>query len=146
MTNGYSEQDIEAELQAKGLTAPRITPDQVNGKIRSAQYHVFPGTALTVCCLTLDNGYNVLGQSAAASPANFDEEIGRKLAHADARDKIWALEGYLLREKITASERAVTVVCSSCSVPYLRQLGGMMTHPDPLCPVALAARALLGST
>ena len=63
-------------------------------------YHVFPGTTLTVCCLILENGFTVTGQSAAASPENFDEEIGRKIARADAREKIWQLEGYLLRERL----------------------------------------------
>ena len=67
---------------------------------------MFPGTTLTVCCLTLENGYTVTGESAAVSPENFDEEIGRKIARAEARDKIWALEGYLLRERLHEQERA----------------------------------------
>ena len=93
-----AEQAIEREIQAKGLNAPRLTPDAIDARITGEQYHVFPGTTLTVCCLVLENGFTVTGQSAAASPENFDEEIGRKIARADARDKIWQLEGYLLRE------------------------------------------------
>lgn len=96
----YGEQEIEAEIQAKRLDAPRITPDDLDGKIAGEMYHVFPGTTLTVCCLVLANGFTVTGQSAAASPENFDEEIGRKIARADAREKIWQLEGYLLRERL----------------------------------------------
>ena len=65
------------------------------------QYHVFDGTTLTVCCLTLRNGYTVTGESAAASPENFDEEIGKKIARQNAREKIWALEGYLLRQNLS---------------------------------------------
>jgi hypothetical protein len=65
-----------------------------------ARLYVFPGTTLTVCCLILENGYAVTGQSAAASPENFDEAVGRRIARADARDKIWQLEGYLLRESL----------------------------------------------
>jgi hypothetical protein len=94
------ERDIEQEIRDKGLTAPRITPADLDAKIAGEQYHVFPGTTLTVCCLLLQNGFTVTGQSAAASPANFDEEIGRKIARADAREKIWQLEGYLLREHL----------------------------------------------
>lgn len=95
-----SEQDIEAEIQAKGKTAPRLTPDKIDAAIADEAYHVFPGTTLTVCCLTLQNGFTVTGESAAASPANFDEEIGRKIARENARQKIWAFEGYLLRERL----------------------------------------------
>jgi hypothetical protein len=95
-----SEQQVEREIRAKGLTAPRITPDDLDAKITGEMYHVFPGTTLTVCCLTLENGFTVTGQSAAASPENFDAEIGRTIARADAREKIWPLEGYLLRERL----------------------------------------------
>jgi hypothetical protein len=97
-----TEQAIEAEIQAKGLNAPRLTPDHIDAVIASEAYYVFPGTTLTVCALTLDNGFIVTGESAAASPANFNEEIGRKIARENARQKIWALEGYLLRERLHA--------------------------------------------
>ena len=97
-----SEQEIENEIQAKGLNAPRLTPALIDAAIADEAYHVFPGTTLTVCCLTLRNGYTVVGESAAASPENFDEALGRKIALQHARDKILALEGYLLREKLAA--------------------------------------------
>lgn len=92
-----SEQEIEQEIQAKGLTAPRLCPDDIDAAIVSEQYHVFEGTTSTVCCLTLKNDYNVIGTSAAASMENFDVEIGRKLARERAREQIWALEGYKLK-------------------------------------------------
>tara|TARA_R100001086_G_C11695835_1_gene219938 strand:- start:262 stop:579 length:318 start_codon:yes stop_codon:yes gene_type:complete len=95
------ETKIEAEIQAKGLNAPRLNPDMIDAAIASEQYHVFPGTTMTVCALTLRNGYIVTGESAAASPENFDKEIGRKIARDNARNKIWALEGYLLRENLS---------------------------------------------
>lgn len=99
----HDEKAIEAEIQAKGLNAPRLTPDHIDAQVGEVQYFVFPGTTLTVCALTLKNGYHVTGESAAASPANFDEKIGRKIAFENARSKIWALEGYLLRSKLAAS-------------------------------------------
>lgn len=91
---------LEQDLQAKGLTAPRLTPDDIDGVIQREDYHVFPGTTLTVCALTLRNGFVVTGTSAAASPANYDEAIGRQIARANARARIWELEGYLLRERL----------------------------------------------
>lgn len=93
-----NEAAIEQEIQEKDLTAPRLTPELIDDTIAAEAYHVFPGTALTVCALTLTNGYQVTGESAAVSIDNFDEEIGRKIARENARDKIWALEGYLLKE------------------------------------------------
>ena len=95
------EQSIEAEIQAKGLNAPRLSPEKIDDVIAGEDYHVFPGTTLTVCCLKLRNGFTVIGESAAASPENFNAELGRKIARNNARDKIWTLEGYLLREQLS---------------------------------------------
>ena len=95
-----NESQVEKEIQEKGLTAPRITPEQIDKTIVSEQYHVFDGTTLTVCALTLKNGYQVVGESACASPENFDAALGRKIARDNARNKIWALEGYRLRSEL----------------------------------------------
>lgn len=92
---------VEAEIQKKGLPAPRLTPDLIDAQIVSDAYHVFPGTTLTVCALTLRNGFQVTGESAAASPENFDVELGRKIARDNARNKIWAFEGYTLRNALS---------------------------------------------
>ena len=98
-----TDQQVENEMQTKGLTAPRITPARIDEVIVSEDYHVFPGTTLTICCLTLANGYTVTGESACASPENFDREIGNKIARDNAKQKIWALEGYALRERLASS-------------------------------------------
>lgn len=96
-----SEQVIEQDIQAKGLNAPRLTPDDIDAAIIGEAYHAFPDSTLTVCCLYLKNGYTVLGESAAVSKVNFDRGIGRKIARDNARNKIWALEGYLLRQRLS---------------------------------------------
>jgi hypothetical protein len=116
-----SEAAIEKDIQAAGKTAPRITPAAVDETILSTHYvdgnsildntpigeahGVFPTTRqalplLTLCVLVLKNGFTVVGKSACASPENFDQAIGRKLAFADARQQIWALEGYRLRSEL----------------------------------------------
>lgn len=100
-----SEASIEAELNLKGLNAPRLTPALIDAAIVSDVYYVFPGTTLTICALKLRNGFIVTGESAAASPENFDQAIGRRIARDNARNKIWALEGYLLRERLMQNER-----------------------------------------
>ena len=97
-----SEASIEAELKTKGLNAPRLTPALIDATIVSEWYGVVPGTTATLCALRLRNGFVVLGDSAAASAENFDEAMGRRIARENARNKIWALEGYLLREKLAS--------------------------------------------
>lgn len=91
---------IEQEIIDKGLTAPRVTPARLEEVIASEQYYVFPNTTFTACLLTLVNGYTVLGESACASPENFNAEIGRKISRENAKNKIWAIEGYLLRQQL----------------------------------------------
>jgi hypothetical protein len=98
-----SEQEIEKEIQAKGLNAPRLTPSSIDSVIASKAFHVFGDTCLTVCCLTLENGFTVTGESACASPENFNSEIGEKIAFNNAREKIWMLEGYLLKHLLFTS-------------------------------------------
>ena len=55
---------------------------------------------LTICVLVLKNGFTVTGESACASPENFNADIGARLAREDAIKKVWALEGYVLRNKL----------------------------------------------
>lgn len=96
-----SDEEIEKQIQAKGLNAPRLSPTHIAEQVLAEQYYVFPGTVLTVCCLTLQNGFNVIGKSAPVSVDNFNEEIGRTIARKEALDEIWALEGYLLKSKLS---------------------------------------------
>lgn len=112
---------IEAEIQAKGLTAPRITPSDLLANISSEHYFTAsqgaagagyvihnandrgPLHLLTFCVLVLNNGFTVTGESACASPENFDAEIGRKIARANAEQKIWPLMGYALKQRLAAA-------------------------------------------
>ncbi|MFT0875137.1 Gp49 family protein [Rhodopseudomonas sp. G2_2311] len=98
-----SEASIEAELKTKGLNAPRLTPADIDAAIVGEDFHVFPGTTMTVCALKLRNGFVVIGESAAASPENFDASIGRRIARDNARNRIWELEGYRLRSLLAAN-------------------------------------------
>ena len=68
-----SEKELEKEIQDKGLNAPRLTPQLIDSVIVDTDYYVFPKTQLTVCCLTLQNGFTVTGESACASPENFNK-------------------------------------------------------------------------
>ena len=95
--------DSQAEtlIQQKNLTAPRLTPDYIKSLIKLEQYHRFENTTLTVCYLTLQNGYTVTGESACLSTENYDEEIGCGIAKENAIQKIWMLEGYLQKQAMS---------------------------------------------
>lgn len=123
---------IEQEIQAKGKTAPRILPADIEANIATEHYFTAddgvlgalidpmirkgdavtladvpdsqaPLRLLTFCVLVLRNGFTVTGESACASPENFDAEIGRKIARQNAVNKIWPLMGYELRSKLAAA-------------------------------------------
>ena len=98
------EKEIETAIQNSGATSPRLTPELIDAKIVNTHYYVPSNTTLTLCVLTLANGFTVTGESACASPENFNEEIGRKIAFENARQKIWMLEGYALRNYLHASQ------------------------------------------
>lgn len=125
-----TDQQIEQDIQDKGANvAPRITPADIEANIASEHYFTAaegvlgnalrsegplslppdyfppPGALnqLTFCALVLRNGFTVTGESACASPENFNAEIGRKIARQNAVYKIWPLMGYELRSKLAAA-------------------------------------------
>lgn len=91
----------EAE-SAANATAPRVTLESMQGKIVSEDYIVHEGI-LTICILKMQNGFYVVGESAPASPANFNAELGRKFAYENAIRQLWKLEGYSLRDTLAAN-------------------------------------------
>ena len=124
-----TDREIEKEIQNKGLIAPRITPADIDENIISEFYFTgadgvaghfslrntkdasvalevaannVPSTLhlLTFCVLVLKNGFTVTGESACASPENFNADIGRKIARENAVNKIWPLMGYELKSKL----------------------------------------------
>lgn len=125
-----TDKQIEAEIQAKGLTAPRITSADIEANIASEHYftagdgclgewqyrfdtegHKKAGEMqpvptllqlLTFCVPVLQNGFTVTGESACASPENFDAKIGRKIARRNAVQKVWPLLGFALKERLHA--------------------------------------------
>ena len=70
-----------------------------NQKLKKCEFHILT-EVLTVCVITLENGFTVTGESACASPKNFDKELGEKISRMNAVGKIWTLEGYLLKQKL----------------------------------------------
>lgn len=123
-TDEWLERDIKAAGADK---APRITPADIEANITGEVYFTaadgyrnspcydpngfahepLPAPAplelLTFCVLVLRNGFTVTGESACASPENFNAEIGRKIARENAINKVWPLMGYELRSKLSGA-------------------------------------------
>ncbi len=97
---------IEQEIKAKGLTAPRVTPTDIAQAITMHEFvrHVAPcGQVLRWCVITTPNGFAVTGRpSVAVSPENDDAAIGEKVAFENAKQELWPLLGYALKEKLAA--------------------------------------------
>jgi hypothetical protein len=92
-----AEEQVEMQIREGGKTAPRITPEIIDQRIRQVKYYRFPDSTLMICAIELMNGYHVVGEAGCSSPMTFDETIAKRIAFDDARRKIWALEGYVLR-------------------------------------------------
>jgi len=92
-----SEQEIEKEINNKGLNAPRLRPSDIDAVIIGETFTKLPSGKAMVCELTLASGFTVRGESACVSKENFDEEIGQKISKENARNKVWELEGYRLQ-------------------------------------------------
>lgn len=104
------EAQTEADIQAKGLTAPRVTPEHINKLMSRVTFTgaAAPGTTSTFVHAFLDGVFFLAtGYSACVSPENFDAEVGMKIARANAeraaRDKLWELEGYALYRSLNPS-------------------------------------------
>jgi len=82
------------------LRQSKVTLNDILDKVVSVKYVVLDDTTTTVCVVTMKNGFVVLGSSACADPKQFNKALGEQYSYADAIDKVWPLEGYMLREKL----------------------------------------------
>ena len=103
----YVEPDLDTvfkntSFKHNPLVKNRLTPEDIRSKIKGIQYHIVPNTTTTICSLTLENGFVVNGESSCADPSTFNKEIGERFAYAFAVEKVWPLEGYLLKEKLSS--------------------------------------------
>lgn len=88
--------------QAKAIvstkTAPRVTEESIKARITDVTYYRFD--TLTICIITMANGFKSMGKSVPASKANFDAAVGERYAYDDAFKPLWQLEAYLLLERM----------------------------------------------
>lgn len=91
----------DQESAAVQKTENRVTLESMESRVVRVEYHN-PSCApqMTVAFVKFDNGYIVIGESAPADPANFNEELGKKFAYEGAIRKAWPLFGFALCEKL----------------------------------------------
>lgn len=101
------EQQVETKIASLGLTAPRITPQRIDGLVESLTFdiHHIPGTTTILASAFLPSGFHVVtGSSVAVSPSNFRYDLGVEIAIKKARElareKLWELEGYMLKQTV----------------------------------------------
>jgi hypothetical protein len=91
-----NDKELEAAIAAQPYE--KVTKEGIEAKIDRTEYHVLPNSTVTLCNITMKNGFSVRGESACVDPRNFNMEIGRNIAFRNAFNALWQLEGYLLAE------------------------------------------------
>ena len=99
-----SEQYFTAEHGINGA----LVRGELHGNVKSSEW--VGGLAhITFCVLTLRNGAKVTGVNhGPVSAANFYPLLGRAMARENAIDKVWELEGYLLRDRLASAPKQAT--------------------------------------
>lgn len=93
--------DEELKNALAGSPSPdRLTPEYLESRVANKEFERVTDTT-TICLLTTVNGFEVIGKSSCADPANYNQAIGEKVAYDDALKQLWPLEGYVLREKLS---------------------------------------------
>jgi hypothetical protein len=117
-------ESVEAAILRKNLNAARVKPADIEANIIAEVYqNGLQGVAdvaslpkavatslglLTICIIVTRNGFVEIGTSAYASPENFDKALGQRIARDNAKNKLWPLMGYALREQLTGNQTMAT--------------------------------------
>ena len=99
-TDGTIPNPINEDELKERSSFPRVTEAEVLGSISKKEFLVVDGGTLTICVLTLKNGWQVTGESACAHIANYKQDIGERIAYDNAVKQIWKFLGYVLRDKL----------------------------------------------
>jgi hypothetical protein len=76
-----------------------ITNDHIESIIANEHYDYKQDLGMTLCFLTLKNGFIVHGEAHILVYEWYDEKISKERARNNAKDKIWVLEAYLLKQR-----------------------------------------------
>ena len=110
-------------LSASNATHPRVSLADMTQAIAQVDYLNLgdaiertgdsasaPSFLMTLCAITLKNGFVVLGKSAPASPENFDKTKGQTFAYEDAIRQLWPLMGFALRDRLIGGNTGTNLI------------------------------------
>lgn len=98
-------EQVQVDALLNKSTGQRVTKVYIERRISNTLFtSLVEGSTVTICQLTLDNGYSVRGESACVDPTNYNEDLGRHYAYEDAFKKLWPLFGFLLAERMHVAE------------------------------------------
>lgn len=86
-------------VEHQDMLPSKVTMSDLQAKIKMTQYQRLEGTTTTICQITLENGYTLVGTSGCVDPKEFNQALGEKYAFERAFEQMWALEGYLLKQR-----------------------------------------------
>lgn len=95
------------------MSYPKVTIQSIEAKVKGCEYICPAGGTMTICVLTLENGFQVTGESACVSIQNFNADLGQEFARKAAIEKIWALEGYLMKQAMELDSAKVPAELAS---------------------------------
>lgn len=134
--------EMERDIQALELTAPRVTPEQIDALMRGVRYEVqvVPGTTTTLATAIAANGFTLaIGMTACADPANFNADLGAKYAikdaEAKARQELWKLEGWRLKCHLEGPMLIVSGDCLITGVICSSKVRGVDTESRNPCHI-----------
>ena len=120
-----------------------ITKATIDAMIDNVQYYRFPGTCITMCCITLVNGHAVTGESSCSDPADFDVELGQQHSKRRALDKVYEVAAFQVREAaMLANEFQMSNAESDISSRFKggkgidhQAAGACPEHATPVAPI-----------
>ena len=133
MNSAHDLTNAQIDNLAKQGDAPKITPEQVEALIVKEEFHRAEGTNLITCVLTLKNGFAVSGFSSCVGSVNFKEHTGQAIARRNAKDKVFELEGYVLKNKLALIQESTAPSKDSGFKTYV---GTKVVHAFPMTRLA----------
>jgi len=91
----------QVDVLLRESTGERVTKEYIERRIADTLFTTLvEGSTVTICQITIDNGFTVRGETDCVDPTNYNEDLGKHYAYKNAFEKLWELFGFLLAEKM----------------------------------------------
>lgn len=88
------------KVVTKALIYPRLTPEYLESLVVEEQFHHFPNSRVTVCCITSINSHEFVGVAICGEKDRFEITTGRRIAREKALSNLMEMERYLMRQRL----------------------------------------------